>query len=346
MQLDFAPLELRLKDGWSTARTRNSRVAYVVIVTLTGRDGAVGLGEAAPISRYQESVGSVAAFLKRVDGARLDATDVSASMAFLESISPGERAAKSAMNCALLDLAAQRAEQPLHEFLGLGFREEQHLTSLSIGIDTPEEIQRKVEAANGFPILKVKLGTDQDKAILRAVRKAAPDKWLRVDANEGWKTRELALHTIEHLAEDGQVEFVEQPMPANTPVEDLVWLKKRSPVPLFADESFHEAADASACSECFHGVNVKLSKTAGISGAVTALTAARQAGLKTMLGCMVESSVGITAAAHLAELADYLDLDGNALIENDPFRGVTTRHGRLTFASAPAGTGLRVKRRE
>lgn len=345
MQLDFEPLELRLRDGWSTARTHNSRIARVVILKLTDPDGAVGWGEAAPISRYEESVGSVTAFLDRIDPARLDANDVLTSMAYLESVSPGTRAAKSAVNCALLDLDAQRAGQPLYDRLGLGFREHHHITSFSIGIDTPEQIQRKVQAADGFQVLKIKLGTDRDEDILRAVREVAPDKWLRVDANEGWKTRDRALRMIEHLAGDGRVELVEQPMPANTPLHDLVWLKGRSPLPLFADESFQETADAPHCAACFHGVNVKLAKTAGLSGAMDALKAAREAGLRTMLGCMVESSLGITAAAHLAEMAECLDLDGHLLIENDPFDGVGTSRGHLSFSSAPTGYGLRVNRR-
>jgi L-alanine-DL-glutamate epimerase-like enolase superfamily enzyme len=234
----------------------------------------------------------------------------------------------------------------LHDFLGLGFREHHHTTSFSIGIDTAANIERKVKAAADFPVLKIKLGADHDRDILAAVRAAAPDKPLRVDANEGWRTRGLALDRIEHLAADGRIQFVEQPMPANAAPEDLRWLKERSPLPLFADESFHTAADLASCQEAFHGVNVKLAKTAGIPGALGALKAARAAGLMTMVGCMVESSVGITAAAHLAELADYLDLDGNLLIENDPFAGVQVVRGRLSFASARPRSGLRVWRRD
>jgi L-alanine-DL-glutamate epimerase-like enolase superfamily enzyme len=177
---------------------------------------------------------------------------------------------------------------------------------------------------------------------MRAVREAAPAKTVRVDANEGWKTKEQALEMIEWLAQDKHIEYIEQPMPAATPPADWAWLKARSPLPIFADESYHTAADAARCAECFHGVNVKLVKTGGVSGGFEALQAARKLGLKTMIGCMIETSILISAAAHLAELCDHLDVDGNILITNDPFLGVATDDGVLSFASAPEKTGLRV----
>jgi len=134
-------------------------------------------------------------------------------------------------------------------------------------------------------------------------------------------------------------------MPATTPAADWRWLKDRTPLPIMADESYHSAADAERCAECFHAVNVKLVKTGGLTGAYEALRAARQLGLKTMLGCMIESSVLITAAAHLAELTDYLDIDGNLLITNDPYLGATADNGVLSFAHAPEPFGLRVRAR-
>jgi L-Ala-D/L-Glu epimerase len=149
----------------------------------------------------------------------------------------------------------------------------------------------------------------------------------------------------EWLAHDPHIEFVEQPMPASAPVRDMAWLKSRSPLPLFADESCQNARDISDCAQGFHGVNVKLIKTGGITGAYETLQAARRAGLKTMIGCMIETSILITAAAHLAELTNHLDLDGNLLISNDPFAGATAQKGALSFAAAPEKTGLRVKSR-
>ncbi len=161
-----------------------------------------------------------------------------------------------------------------------------------------------------------------------------------MDANESWQTKEYALEQIEWLAADGRIQFVEQPMPAAAPHADFVWLKERSPLPLMGDESYVSAADVSHCAECFHGVSVKLCKAGGVTRARQALQAARDAGLKTMIGCMIETSIHISAAAHLAELADYLDLDGNLLVTNDPYAGVSSREGMLSFADAPAKTGL------
>jgi len=266
-------------------------------------------------------------------------------MNYLDSLGVNAFAAKGAINIALLDGAAKKRGQPIYDFLKLGFTESKHVTSFSIGIDQPEIIRRKVLEAEPYPILKLKVGGPDDRQNLAALREAAPKKTVRVDANEGWKTKEEALKQIEWLAGDGHVEFVEQPMPAGTPPKGLVWLKSRTPLPIMADESYLSAKDAAHCAECYHAVNIKLVKTGGITGAHEALQAARRDGLKTMIGCMIESSVLISAGAHLAELADYLDLDGNLLITNDPFQGVTAQNGILSFKDAPEKTGLRVKAR-
>jgi L-alanine-DL-glutamate epimerase-like enolase superfamily enzyme len=229
--------------------------------------------------------------------------------------------------------------------LNLGFREGQHVTSFTISLDEPEVIRRKALAAADYPVLKMKMGGPHDLASFQAIRDVAPRTPIRVDANEGWQSREQALERIEWLARDGNVQFVEQPLPASTPPDDWIWLKQRSPLPLFADESYHTAADVSLAAECFHGVNVKLAKAGGVLGAVEALKAARAAGLQTMLGCMIETSVLISAAAHLAGLCDFLDLDGNLLISNDPFVGVTAERGVLSFRSTREKFGLQVASR-
>jgi L-alanine-DL-glutamate epimerase-like enolase superfamily enzyme len=254
-------------------------------------------------------------------------------------------AARCALSVALLDGAAKLRKQPVYDFFALGFREQRHLTSFSIGIDSPDKVRAKVMAAAAYPVLKLKVGGPQDRENFSALRSVAPIKPVRVDANEGWKTKEQALAMLEELAGDGHVQFVEQPMPRNTSPGDLVWLKERSPLPLYADESCHTVRDIPHCAECFHGVNVKLVKTGGLSMAFETLQAARKAGLKTMIGCMIETSILISAAAHLAELADHLDLDGNLLIENDPYCGVTAERGVLSFAGADEPYGLRVRPR-
>ena len=347
MKMEFRRFDLKLRHAWRISRSDDagSGIYPVVFIELTDESGLRGLGESAPSWRYLENVETVQQFLRAVDPAKLSFADVPGSMRYVDGVASGNQAAKTALNIALMDGAARRAGKPIYDLLSLGFTENRHLTSFSIGIDSPEMIRHKVAEAAEFPILKMKLGSAQDRANLAALREVAPTKTVRVDANEAWKTREQALSEIEWLAQDRHIEFVEQPMPAATPVEDLAWLKARSPLPLFGDESYHHATDAERCAECYHGVNVKLVKTAGISGAYDALQTARRVGLKTMIGCMIESSVLITAAAHLAELADHLDIDGNLLISNDPFLGATCTRGVISFREAPETLGLRVTTR-
>ena len=342
MKLSFRRLELHLAHTWTISRTTGSTVARTVLVELTGADGTIGRGEAAPVSRYKESIETVETFLGKIDPRGLSFSDVEGSMHYLETVSRGDMAAKCALNLALLDGAGKRAGKPTYDVLRLGFRENHHVTSFTIGIDKPEVLREKVVQAEQYPVLKIKVGVPDDKINLKAVREAAPNKTLRVDANEGWKTKEQALEMIEWLAADGNIQYVEQPMPASTSPADWAWLKQRSPLPIFADESYHHASEVSKAADCFHGVNVKLVKTGGLSGGYEALSAARKAGLKTMIGCMIESSVLISGAAQVAELCDYLDLDGHILITDDPFAGVSAAKGMLSFASAPEKSGLRV----
>jgi L-Ala-D/L-Glu epimerase len=345
VKLEFRRLDLRLTHTWTIARTRATDIFKVIVVELTDPGGLKGIGEASPITRYAESPETVESFLRKVDGRKLSFADVSGSMRHLDSISAADMSAKCAINIALLDGAARRANQPIHDFLGLGFRESRHQTSFTIGIDKPSVITKKILAAENYPVLKMKMGGPEDKANLRALREVAPAKPVRVDANEGWSTKEHALEMIEWLASDGHIQLVEQPMPASTSQEDWVWLKQRSPLPIFGDESYHSVRDAEQAAECFHGVNVKLVKAGGIGAALDALRAARQFGLQAMLGCMIETSILISAAAQLAELCDHLDLDGNLLITNDPYLGVTAEGGILSFANAPEKFGLRVSAR-
>ena len=340
MKLKFWRKDLELTHTWTIARG-SEKTSQVLLLELSD-DATSGLGESAPIARYHESVDTVEAFCRRVDPTNLSFTDVPGSMKYLDTVAAGNRAAKCALNLALLDGAAKRAGKPLYDFLGLGFRDNHHVTSFSIGIDKPEIIRKKVQAVEKYPVLKLKIGVPDEKTILATLREVAPTKPVRVDANEGWKTKEEALEKTEWLAGDGHIQFIEQPMPSNTNPKDLAWLKERSPLPLFADESYHDAEDVIRCAGCYHGVNVKLVKAGGVSAGFDALSAARKHGLKTMIGCMIETSVLISAAAHLAELCDYLDIDGNLLITNDPYRGVTAEKGVLSFAGAPEKTGLRV----
>lgn len=337
--------ELNLVNPWKIASSKGSGTHKTVIVELSD-SGIDAIGEAAPSSLYGEAAAGTAEFLQRLDYRPLSFADVAGSMKYLDSLPGIPMAAKCALNIALLDGAAKRAGQPIYDFLGLGFRENHHVTSFSIGIDSPDIVRKKVLEAEPYPVIKLKVGAPQDKENFIALRSVAPNKPVRVDANEGWKTKEHALQMLEWLVQtDKHIQFVEQPMPRDAKIEDLVWLKERSPLPVFADESCHSVKDIPRCAEGFHGVNVKLVKTGGVSMAYDTLQAARKAGLKTMLGCMIETSVQISAAAHLAELNDYLDIDGSILINNDPYLGVTLEKGILSFAHTKEKYGLMVSPR-
>jgi L-Ala-D/L-Glu epimerase len=345
MQLKFWRGELNLTHQWTIARGSASKFR-VVFVELRDREGVVGYGETAPSRRYQETIETVEAFFSHIDPDKLNFSDLAASKEYLDKIAPGHLSAKGAIDLALWDGAAKIARKPTYDALGLGFRDGAHTTSFSIGIDSPEMIREKVKLAEAYPILKLKVGVKNDKENLKALREIAPHKRVRCDANEGWKTREQALEMLEFLATDKNIELCEQPMPTTASQEDMVWLKEHSPLPLMGDESYVTDKDLPKCAECFHAVNVKLVKAGGISGAISALKAARAVGMKTMLGCMIESSVLISAAAQLAELTDYLDLDGNILISNDPFTGPTTEKGIVSFKKAEEPFGLRVRPRQ
>lgn len=348
MKLRHWRYDLALRHSWAIATdvregaVTGKSVYPVVFAELTDSQGRSGIGEGSPSSQYQESHATVAEFLGQVNPDRLSFDDIEGSMAYLESVAPGRYPAKCALNLALLDGAAKAAGRSVHDYLGLGFSEGRHVTSFTIGIDSPEKMAAKTAeaVAAGLPVLKLKLGGPRDRENFAAVRGAAPGAAIRVDANAAWKTPDEALRNIEWVAEDGNVQFVEQPMPPQHSESDWAWLKERSPLPLIGDESYQSAADAEACAQRFHGVNVKFVKTGGITAGKAALEAARRRGLKTMLGCMIESSVLISAGAHLAELTDFLDLDGNILITNDPYDGVQTRNGIMGFAAVATKTGL------
>ena len=349
MEFRFWRYDLQLAHRWMVASSQHTGGKWIyptVMLELRDHDGIVGLGESAPSMRYDESAQTSYDFLQRIDAERLSFDDVDGSMRYIEAVAPGNFSAKGALNLALLDGAAKKSRQPLHDFVGLSFGEGQHVSSITIGLDDAEIMREKTREAAEFPILKLKVGAPNDRENLAAVREVAPDKIMRVDANEAWQTKEEALRHIEELARDPRIECIEQPMPADRPAADFVWLKERSPMPIVGDESYMNAADVSLCADCFHGVNVKLAKTGGISRGLEALQAARRNGLRTMLGSMVESSLLTSAGAHLAVLTDWLDIDGMLLITNDPFRGVASPRGVMSFVLAPEPYGLRVAKRQ
>jgi L-Ala-D/L-Glu epimerase len=333
LQIRHRPLDLRLRHTFRTARGA-SDVRENLLVEVE-QDGRRGLGEAAPIRRYREDRASAAAAVDQMAGRVADPRAF--TLAAREAAVPGQRSAEAALDMALHDLAGQRFGVPLYEMLGLDPRRAPE-TSFTIGLDTPEVVARKVKEASAYAVLKVKLGSAEDREVLTAVRDST-DRPIRVDANEGW-TPEEAGERLEWLARMG-VEFVEQPLPADQ-IEATRALRRLSPLPFYADESVHRAEDIPRLAGAFDGINIKLMKCGGLAEALRMIAVARAHGMKVMLGCMIESAVAITAAAHLSPLADTADLDGNLLLEHDPFAGAAVVAGRLVL---PDGPGLGVTRR-
>ncbi len=327
---------LMLRHTWTT--TMSSSAYRETLHGRYTRDGITGFGEGAGIVRYQQNAQggqkALQALLAEITSA--DPWKFEKLLADLDRKLPGQRAALACVDLALLDWIGKKLGIPLYRHFGLD-PADAAITSMSIGIDTPEITRQKVREVEEFPFFKIKVGLDTDEATIDAVR-SVTRKPLRVDANEGWTSKEEAVRKINWLETQG-VEFVEQPMPAAM-LEETRWVRSRVHIPLIADEACLRASDVPKMVGAFDGVNVKLDKTGGILGAWRMIQVAKSLGLKTMLGCMVSSSVSVTAAAHLSPLVDYADLDGNLLIANDPFTGVRVEKGKLVLPDRP-GLGLK-----
>jgi len=307
-------------------------------VRITDGDGQEGWGEADPSSFYGETLDTVLATFEKLAGhLPREPFDLEAAEARWEQVVPKNGAARAALSAALHDLVGKRLGQPLWRLWGLDPKKAP-LSSFTIGLDTDQKIRAKVQEAKDYPILKIKLGTDRDEAILRTVRDAT-DKPLRVDANAGW-TRERALQMLPVLKEYG-VEFVEQPLPPDD-LEGIAAVRRRGILPVVVDESCIVAADIPRLSGAVDGINIKLAKCGSLREAVRMIATARAHGMLVMVGCMIETSLGITAAAHFTPLVDAADLDGAALTANDPFVGATIDGGQIRL---PTGPGLGVRRR-
>lgn len=337
--LETEIVRLNLRHTWTTTMS-SSDYRDTLHVRLT-RDGITGTGEGAPIVRYKENaetaqraVQSVADLLKSADPLRFDKL-LREAFGRIE----GEWAAKSAIDIAVMDWVGQKLGVPVHQLFGLDPADAPG-TVFSIGIDTPEVTREKTREAEAFPVLKVKVGLATDEQTIEAVR-SVTDKPLLVDANEGWKDKNEALRKIKWLETKGVV-LIEQPMPAAM-FEEHKWLRSQVDMPIIADEACLHPSDVPKLAEAYDGINVKLDKAGGIQQAYRMITMARALGMKVMVGCMISSSVTITAAAQLSPLVDYADLDGNLLIANDPYIGVTVDpKGKLLLPAAP---GLGLKRR-
>jgi len=325
--------KLQLKHTWTTVMSSSTH--RDVLYTTIRQDGIAGRGEGAGIVRYGESAESGVAFVNRLapELARMDLRQFGKVIDWVLKQSEADWAAKAALDIAIYDWIAQRRGIPVHALWGLDPKDTP-LTTFSIGIDKPEVIRQKVREAEAYPVLKIKVGLTNDEEVIEVVR-SVTKKPLRVDANEGWKDKDEAVRKINWLEKMG-VEFIEQPMPAHM-LEETRYVRQRVHIPIIADEACLRPTDIPKLANAYDGVNIKIDKAGGLLQGYRMIQIARSLGLKTMLGCMISSSVAITAAAQLSPLVDYADLDGNLLIANDPFAGVRVLNGKL---SLPTGNGL------
>lgn len=341
---DFERVSLRTKDPFTIARETIHEIENVV-VRIEGEDGNVGFGGAAPSRRYGETVETVGAVLPdllRVVERVGDPFNLQRIEREMNEVLHGHPSAKGAVSIALHDLISKRSGQPLYRYWGLD-ASASITSSFTIAIDSLERMVEKTNeaVAEGYSILKVKLGTDRDLAIINAVREHAPEATIRVDANEAWTPRQAVRMT--HRLADYDVEFVEQPLPADH-VDALKYVYDRAALPIALDESCVTLADIPRIADRTDIANLKLMKCGGLQEARRMIHAARAHGLEVMLGCMIESNASIAAAAHLAPLLDYADLDGSLLLEEDPYAGVDLPAGHVDLEGAEwPGTGARRK---
>ena len=339
LSTDFERVSLPLADPFGISRGTTD-AAENVIVRVEDDAGTVGVGAAAPSEYYGETPDSVAAALPDLLLAVEAVGDPHAQQRLASEL--GERApeaasARAAVSVAVHDLAARQRGEPLYRRWGLD-ADAAPDTSFTIGIDTPDRMGEKAASAReaGYPILKVKLGTDDDRARIAAVRDAAPEARIRVDANTAWTPEEAIDHTA-WLADHG-VEFVEQPVPADD-IAGLRRVSEEGALPVAADESCVTASDVPRVADAVDIAVVKLAKCGGLREAARQVATADACGLETMLGCMVSSNAAIAGACHLAPLCDYVDLDGALLLADDPYDGVPMPAGRLDLSAVEAGTG-------
>ena len=337
MKLSYEIKQLTLRHTWTIARN-SSDFKQNVFVKLE-KDGIIGIGEAAPNIRYDETPESTIELIKSAIPLFENADPFEfVQLGFdIQNLGYGQTAGKCALDIALMDWVGKALNVPLYKLWGLD-PQKAPLTSFTIGIDTPEKMAQKTREAEPYKILKVKVGKPEDEEFIKAVRSVAPDKPIRVDANEGWTNKEEAIRKIEWLIKNG-IEFIEQPMPAHMH-EETRWLRDRCSIPVIADEAVKSAADIPKLAEAYDGINIKIMKSGGLQEALRMIWLAKSLGMKIMIGCMIESSIAITAAAQLCSLIDYADLDGNLLINNDPFMGSKLVDGKVVVNDQP-GIGVK-----
>lgn len=341
MKADFETVSLSLDVPFRISRGTTETTENVVVTI--DHDGETGYGAAAPSERYGETARTVESVLPELLSEVESVGDPHARRAIARRLSERIRhapAAKAAVDIALWDLAGKLLDEPVYRILGCSADAgNAPATSFTIGIDDTDVMaERAKEAVSaGYPILKIKLGTDRDTEILSAIRDAAPEARIRVDANEAWTPKE-AVRLCQTL-DSYDVEFVEQPVPADHP-EGLKFVYERSPLPIAADESCRHATDIPAIADRCDIANLKLMKTGGVTHAVELIHTARAHGLEVMCGCMVETNAAIAGGVNLLPLLDYADLDGSLLLESDPYAGVPVSDGRFDLSAIERGTGV------
>jgi len=334
MKLRYYPYTLELKHTFTISTS--SRKTTPVVLTEIEYDGITGYGEASLPPYLGETQESVMSFLSKVHLEKYENPfELETILSDIDNIATNNTAAKASIDIALHDLIGKLLRQPLYNIWGLD-KNKAPFTSYTIGIDTPEIIIQKTKEAEAFKILKVKLGRDNDKEIIQAIRKVT-DKPIITDVNQGWTQKDKALDMINWLSEQGVI-LVEQPMPKER-IEDLAWLTEHSPIPIIGDEGVQRLADVKKAVGVYHGINVKLMKCTGLREAYKMILLAKSLGLKVMIGCMTETSCAISAASHLSPMADWADLDGALLIKNDIFEGTKIENGKIIISDKP-GIGV------
>jgi L-alanine-DL-glutamate epimerase-like enolase superfamily enzyme len=337
LHLEAEPLDLHTRHPFLIARGGQAQ-HRTIWVRLRDDDGVEGWGEAAATTYYGETPETVlAALAAYVPHLPADPADLDSAERALEGALGENPSARAALSTALHDLVGKRLGVPLWKLWGLNARTAP-VSTFTIGLDSPEKMRGKVLEAEAYPVLKVKLGTHRDGEILRAIR-SVTEKELRVDANAAW-TRKQAIAMLPVLQEFG-VTVLEQPLPPHD-LDGLAAVTRASTIPVIADESCLVSTDIPRLVGVVDGINIKLAKCGSLREALRMIAVARAHGLLVMVGCMIESSVGITAAAHFTPLVDLVDLDGAALLSDDPFAGATIEAGRVALPTTP---GLGVRRR-
>lgn len=335
LNLSFEPYELKLRHSFNLAKS--SRTTTPDVQVRLEYDGLVGYGEASMPPYLGESVDSVTRFLGSLDLSQFaDPFRIEDIHDYMDSVAPDNRAAKASVDIALHDLTGKIMGQPWYKIWGLN-PDNAPDTSYTIGIDTAEVVRQKVDEADAYNVLKVKMGLDNDKELVEIIR-SKTDRPICVDANQGWDDKEKALDMCHWLAERNCL-FVEQPMPKER-IDDTAWLRERSPLPIIADEFLQRLPDVRRAAGIYDGINIKLMKSTGMHEAYKMAVLAKALGMKVMLGCMTETSCGISAASQLAPMVDWADLDGNLLIANDRFDGARIVDGQVRVPLDRPGIGV------